>query len=234
MSDRERTDAGTFVETVTLDAVTSVFEKVRGPVITSSDVAEVLGCSTEAARQKLKQLYEEGRVDKRKSGRTTVWWHTGGNRIMPDDRGDTAAESEREGRGDQSSPSLSTPSTPAERATENDEIDAALAGWSHGRGEAEQEASRTVARTATEWLRDRTDPVRKADVPLGELVDIDPMDRGEETIWTQVVREAWDHAVEKGYVTKPSARKYEWSGEESSPDPVEDTGVYDPTEEFDA
>jgi hypothetical protein len=203
-------------------------------VVTSSDVADALDCTTEAARQKLTRLYDRGEVDKRKTGRTTVWWHTGGGRITADERADTAAESEREARADQSSPSLSTPSTPAERATENDEIDAALTGWSHGRGEAEREASRTVARTATEWLRDRTDPVRKADVPLAELVDIDPMDRGEETIWTQVVREVWDHAAEEGYVTKPSPRKYEWGREEPPTDPVEDGGVYDPTGEFES
>jgi len=74
MSNRKRTDAGTFVETVTLEAVLGVFEAVRGPVITSSDVAEQLDCTTEAARQKLTQLYERGDLDRRKTGRTVVWW----------------------------------------------------------------------------------------------------------------------------------------------------------------
>lgn len=74
MADRERGASGQFVETVTLEDVLGVFDHVRGPVITSSDVAEVLDCTTEAARQKLTRLYDQGKVDKRKTGRTTVWW----------------------------------------------------------------------------------------------------------------------------------------------------------------
>lgn len=74
MGDRERSDAGTFVETVTPAAIRGVFEDVRGPVITSSDVAEQLDCTTEAARQKLAKLHEQGEVAKRKTGRTVVWW----------------------------------------------------------------------------------------------------------------------------------------------------------------
>jgi hypothetical protein len=75
---RERDKSGQYVETVGLDDVLGVFDRVRGPVITSSDVAEVLDCTTEAARQKLKQLHERGEVDRRKTGRTVVWWRTGG------------------------------------------------------------------------------------------------------------------------------------------------------------
>lgn len=83
--DRKRSGAGEFVEEIGLDDVVDVFDEVRGPaVITSSDVAGALGCTTEAARQKLKRLYDRGEVDRRKSGRTTLWWHTGGERI-PDD-----------------------------------------------------------------------------------------------------------------------------------------------------
>lgn len=85
MPNRERTKDGTFQETVTLGAVLDVFNSVRGPVITSSDVSDALECSTEAARQKLARLYDRGDVDRRKTGRTVVYWRT-----------DTAAESGRE------------------------------------------------------------------------------------------------------------------------------------------
>lgn len=78
MGDGERSDSGTSVETVSLEDVLGVFDDVRGPVITSSDVAEQFDCTTEAARQKLTGLYEQGQVDKRKTGRVVVWWHTGG------------------------------------------------------------------------------------------------------------------------------------------------------------
>ena len=75
---RERDDTGQYVETVGLEDVLHVFDDVRGPVITSSDVADALDCTTEAARQKLTRLYNRGVVDKRKTGRTVVYWRTDG------------------------------------------------------------------------------------------------------------------------------------------------------------
>ena len=71
---RERDDSGQYVETVSLDAVLDVFEQVAGPIITSGDVAAALDCTTEAARQKLLQLHEDGELGKRKAGRTLVYW----------------------------------------------------------------------------------------------------------------------------------------------------------------
>lgn len=73
---RERNDSGQYVETVGLDRVLAVFDQVAGPVITSSDVSGALDCTTEAARQKLTRLYDQGRVDRRKTGRTMVYWRT--------------------------------------------------------------------------------------------------------------------------------------------------------------
>ncbi|QLC35746.1 transcriptional regulator (plasmid) [Halarchaeum sp. CBA1220] len=73
---RERSESGQYIETVTLENVRDVFDQVRGPVITSTDVAEALDCTTESARQKLTQLYDRGEVDRRKTGRTVVWWRT--------------------------------------------------------------------------------------------------------------------------------------------------------------
>lgn len=74
MEDRERTESGQFVKRVMLEDVLDVFDQVRGPVITSSDVAEELECTTEAARQKLTRLVDQDRLAKRKTGRTTVYW----------------------------------------------------------------------------------------------------------------------------------------------------------------
>ena len=71
---RERDDSGQYVETVSLNAVLDVFEQVAGPIITSGDVADALDCTTEAARQKLLQLHEDGELGKRKAGRTLVYW----------------------------------------------------------------------------------------------------------------------------------------------------------------
>lgn len=74
MSDRPRADDGRYTETVTSERVLGVFERVDGPAITSSDVATILGCSTEAARRKLKRLHENGMIRRRKTGRTVLWW----------------------------------------------------------------------------------------------------------------------------------------------------------------
>lgn len=71
---REHGEGGEFVETITLEEVLGVFEEVRGPVITSRDVADTLDCSLESARQKLKALHEQGRIDRRKVAGRVVWW----------------------------------------------------------------------------------------------------------------------------------------------------------------
>lgn len=74
MSDKTRTDEGQYAETVTPERVLSVFDQINGPTITSTDVASILDCSTEAARQKLNRLYEQGIIHRRKTGRTVLWW----------------------------------------------------------------------------------------------------------------------------------------------------------------
>lgn len=71
---RERSNTGEFVETVTTDRVLGVFTAVEGPVVTTGDVAEHLGCSTEAARRKLNRLHRGGRVGKRKTAGRVVYW----------------------------------------------------------------------------------------------------------------------------------------------------------------
>lgn len=89
MSNRERSDSGEFVETVSRSRVMDVFRSVNGPVVTSTDVAEHLDCSTETARRKLRELHRDGVVDRRKSGRTVVWWvvddHVEPEPVDPDD-----------------------------------------------------------------------------------------------------------------------------------------------------
>lgn len=71
---RERKDTGRYTETVALSDVLGVFEAVEGPVITSGDVAELLDCSRETARRKLRTLEEQGRVTSRKTAGRVIWW----------------------------------------------------------------------------------------------------------------------------------------------------------------
>ena len=88
MSDRKRGESGEFAETVTHARVLDVFGSVEGPVITSTDVAEALDCSDETARRKLTRLYEAGVVERRKTGRTLVWWLSDGRDPAPVDADD--------------------------------------------------------------------------------------------------------------------------------------------------
>lgn len=74
MSKEHREDTGRYTETVALDDVLGVFETVRGPVVTSGDVADALDCSRETARRKLRTLDDQGRVASRKTAGRVVWW----------------------------------------------------------------------------------------------------------------------------------------------------------------
>lgn len=117
--------------------------------------------------------------------------------------------------------SEATPDSPAEpadahEATAGDTaaaVEDVLADWSHGRGEQEREASREVAREALAWLRDHGGEVRKTDVPLDELGEDDPLGRTTDTLWTQVVRAAFQHATDEGAVEQPTSRTYRWVGD---------------------
>ncbi|WP_248905485.1 hypothetical protein [Halocatena marina] len=73
---RKHGETGDFIETVTLDAVVGVFDTMAGPAITSSDVADSLGCTPETAREKLTELHRGGRIERRKSAGRIVWWRT--------------------------------------------------------------------------------------------------------------------------------------------------------------
>lgn len=97
---------------------------------------------------------------------------------------------------------------------DNDEEDdaAALAGWSHGRTDEEQQASQRVAEQGLTWLREYGEIARKSDVPLAEFDD--PLGRDADTLWTQVIRSSWQHCVEAGLVEMPHSRGYRWVGKE--------------------
>ena len=71
---RERTDTGEFVQTVTEARVLGVFDAVEGPVVTSGDVADQLGCTPEAARLKLNELHRAGTLGRRRTAGRLVYW----------------------------------------------------------------------------------------------------------------------------------------------------------------
>jgi hypothetical protein len=79
--------------------------------------------------------------------------------------------------------------------------------------QAQVEANRELVRVATRWLRDRDGRVRKSDAPLEkwQQTDVHPRERSEKTLWNETITVAWERSA---LVTQPSARTYEWVGEE--------------------
>ncbi|WP_049894598.1 FaeA/PapI family transcriptional regulator [Halogranum rubrum] len=73
--DRERDNQGRYSMQITPQRVLEVLSEADTPVLTAKQVAESIGCSGEAARQKLQALHEEGKVGKMNVGaRAVVWW----------------------------------------------------------------------------------------------------------------------------------------------------------------
>lgn len=54
--------------------VLDLFEQIPGPVVTTTDLAETYDMTTEGARRKLNDLCDAGVLDRRKTGRTRVYW----------------------------------------------------------------------------------------------------------------------------------------------------------------
>jgi len=223
MSDRERTDAGTFAETVSLDDVLGVFDAVRGPVITSSDVADALGCTTEAARQKLTRLYDRGEVDKRKTGRTVVYWRVDDS---DDESGREPVETTPGATADRS-PSPDARDVAALEDGAEDPVGDALAGWEPDT-DANAKSARAQTRRTVEYLRDHA-PER---FQAGELKDALA---GESSFsprhwWERAVQPGLKYLADAGLVEyRAGHHDYRWG--EDGDDPL-DGEVYDPTEEF--
>jgi len=225
MGPRERSDSGTFVETVSLEDVLGVFDAVRGPVITSSDVAEELDCTTEAARQKLRRLYDQGEVDKRKTGRVVVWWRTTGTPPTPSERTPTTPEPTAE----------DTPAAPVEEidaeqdAQDADVVDAAITRVdTPGSGET-REKRKQALREAYEYLRAEGTAQRSDFEDL--LGDDVGYNGGFRSWWTNYVK-AKDALKQLPNVDPPAEGEHTWTYAGDGEDSGTAGGVYDPTEEF--
>ncbi|MFB6109315.1 MAG: hypothetical protein ABEJ60_00365 [Halodesulfurarchaeum sp.] len=73
---RRRDEHGQYVERMTESGILELFERVPGPVIATTDVAEHFDSTTEGARRKLNEMCDAGRLDRRKVGGTRVYWRT--------------------------------------------------------------------------------------------------------------------------------------------------------------
>lgn len=86
-ADRERSATGEYVETVSPSRVLDAVLSHPDPTVAAREVAEMLDCSTDAARKKLAQLHEQGVVDRKKVGsRAVVWWISDEDAIDQTDR----------------------------------------------------------------------------------------------------------------------------------------------------
>jgi predicted ArsR family transcriptional regulator len=74
---REMDQEGRYKQKMTADEVYDVFDTVRGPVITAGDVADAFDTSTETARRRLRELYNDDRVEQRETRKRVLWWRTG-------------------------------------------------------------------------------------------------------------------------------------------------------------
>ncbi|GAA0242388.1 HTH domain-containing protein [Haladaptatus pallidirubidus] len=75
MSRERNRDTGRFVQTLTLDAVLRAMREASDPVVTAKELSERLDCSSEAVRQKLVQLHDQGLIERRKVGAgAVIWW----------------------------------------------------------------------------------------------------------------------------------------------------------------
>lgn len=81
---RERDEAGRYTESVSGAEILRVFATVEGPIVTSGDVADQLGCSSETARRRLGDLEEAGRLASRRTAGRVVWWRTEDGRSASD------------------------------------------------------------------------------------------------------------------------------------------------------
>lgn len=237
---RERDDTGQYVETVAPDSVLDVLNHVNGPVITSSDVADYLDCTTEAARQKLRKLVERDDLDRRKTGRTVVYWRP--ERETFDDadlRGDpdtTLAD-----------PNGESATTTAE---ENDDTPASARDDESGGTRDESDPLVDEVRAYLE----RADVSPKTAHGRDAVIDVFRHLRQHGTTSTGDLQDAvyegytdeWDsqrsmwESIRRGFDDVPGIEdagygKYGYAGDESVRDQLngEQGGIYDPTKEFD-
>ncbi|WP_232685912.1 helix-turn-helix domain-containing protein [Halobacterium zhouii] len=63
-------------ESLTYNQVKGIFQQVDSPAVTTDEIADSLGCTQQEARYQLTELEHRGRIKRRKSGETFLWWPT--------------------------------------------------------------------------------------------------------------------------------------------------------------
>lgn len=81
---RDMDSEGRFVQKFDKEDVMKVFDMVEGPTIVAGDVADAYDSGAETARRRLRELYADGRVDKRKARKRVLWWRVDEDEDSPD------------------------------------------------------------------------------------------------------------------------------------------------------
>lgn len=87
MSETDRDKHGRFTKTVTEQDILKVFDRADAPFLTATELANELSISRQAANYRLKQMHEEGDVDRKQAGARSVgWWATVAPRLSDEAR----------------------------------------------------------------------------------------------------------------------------------------------------
>jgi len=75
MSDADRDEGGKYTTTVSDEELVAAIDQAPSPVVTATDLDEVLPIGRRAIRERLLDLLDQGRVTRKKvGGRAVVWW----------------------------------------------------------------------------------------------------------------------------------------------------------------
>ncbi len=77
MSETDRDERGRFTSEVTEQDILKAFDRADAPFLTATEIGEKLSISRQAANYRLKQMRENGRVERKRTGaRAVAWWAT--------------------------------------------------------------------------------------------------------------------------------------------------------------
>jgi hypothetical protein len=171
-------------------------------------------------------LYDQGEVDKRKTGRVVVWWHTGGTPPTPSER---APESGEIQGSIETSLDDDRPSDHGDEGTVEgaDEIAAAIARVDTPGSGKNREKREQALRDAYEYLAEHGQAQRSDFKDL--LGDEVGYSGGFRSWWTNYVK-AKDALKQLPDVDAPAEGEHTWYY--TGDDVQLDSGIYDPTEEF--
>ena len=95
MSEQQRDESGEFTEKVTDQDVLKVFDYADEPVLTAGEVATELPITREAVGRRLNRMREEGLVERKQTGASSIaWWAEVAPRLSDEERATTGVDPE--------------------------------------------------------------------------------------------------------------------------------------------